>query len=205
MKVPKSYHEITVKQYVEAKALMEEDYVFDIERTTALISYFTGKPKEEIEELPFKQFGELQNNVKFMYFDLPSYQVNDIIKIDGFVFEAVKSLTKMNVAQKVDFLTTYKLSGNDLGKCIDKLLPIIYTNGKYNVEQYEQNKDLLSKAKISEVSGLVFFYSDYWHNAERIIANYTESQTKIVEERMKWISENNHLISSLSISGGSIQ
>lgn len=196
MKVPKSYSELTVSQYMKAYEIMQDEFDSEVDRMAMLISYFTGLEFDVVMEMDIKDFKELSLNLSFLRFDLPLFAVNDSVSIDKKLFTAVKTLTDMKVNQMIDFQSIYKESGNNISKCLDKLLPIIYIQKEYDPNKHEENVKLLGKAKISEVSGLVFFYSDYWCNAEKIIQAYIESQSKLIQERMDWIAQNPQLVPS---------
>ena len=196
MKIPTSYNEISVEQYMKAYEIMNDDFEDDVDRMASLISYFIDKPFDDVMEMDIDKFKDLSTKLSFLRTDLPLFHINDSINIDKQLFTAVKTLTDMKVNQMIDFQSIYKANGNNLYKCLDKLLPIVYVQKEYNPNKHEENVKLLSKAKVSEVSGLVFFYSDYWLNAEKIIQVYTENQLKLIMERMNWIAENPQLVHS---------
>lgn len=196
MKVPTSYKDLSVSQFMKAYEIMHDDFDNEVDRMASLISYFIGKSFDEVMEMDIDKFKDLSNKVSFLRTDLPLFHINNAINIDKKLFTAVKTLTDMKVNQMIDFQSIYKANGNNLYKCLDKLLPIVYVQKEYDPNKHEENVKLLSKAKVSEVSGLVFFYSDYWCNVERIIVPYTEKQVNVIAERMKWIAENPQLVPS---------
>ena len=167
MKIPTSYNEISVEQYMKAYEIMNDDFEDEIDRTTSLVAYFTGESFN---------FAECMNGNEY--------------KAIAEKFTSTKSLTQMKVNQMIDFQSIYKANGNNISKCLDKLLPIVYVQKEYDPNKHEQNVELFKQVKVSEVSGLVFFYSDYWLNVEKTIQIYTEKQSKLIQERMDWIAAN---------------
>lgn len=196
MKVPTSYSDLTVSQYMKVYEIKHDDFDSEIDRMASWISYFTGKEFNDVMEMDIDKFKELSVKLSFLKFDLPLYHIVDNISIDKQLFKGIKTLTEMKVNQMIDYSSILKENKNDISKCLDKLLPIIYVQNEYDPNKHEENVKLLSKAKVSEVSGLVFFYSDYWSNAEMTIQAYTENSISLITERMKWIAENPRLVPS---------
>ena len=196
MKVPTSYKEITVSQFMKAYEIMHDEFDSEVDRMAALISYFIDKPFDEVMEMDIEDFKKLSIKLSFLRNDLPLFHVMDFIIVGKKIFTATKSLTQMKVNQMIDFQSIYKNHNNNVYKCLDKLLPIIYVQKEYDPSKHEENVKLLSNAKVSEVSGLVFFYSDFWCNAEKTIQAYTESQLNEIAKRMDWIAKNPQLIPS---------
>lgn len=181
---------------MKAYEIKNEDFDEEIDMMTSWISYFTGLSFNEAQSLEGGEYKKYADKLSFLRTDLPLYPISEFVNVDKQLFTPTKTLTKMRVNQMIDFQSIYKANGNNLYKCLDKLLPIVYVQKEYDPNKHEENVKLLSKAKVSEVSGLVFFYSDYWCNVERIIVPYTEKQVNIIAERMKWIAENPQLVPS---------
>lgn len=191
-----NYNNITVAQYMKATEILNDDFDSEVDRMAALISYFIGKSFDEVMEMDINDFKKQAEKLSFLKSPLPLFHVMDFIVVGKKLFTATKSLTEMKVNQMIDFQSIYKDSGNDVAKCMDKLLPIVYVQKEYDPSKHQENVKILSNAKVSEVSGLVFFYSDFWSNAEKTIQAYTESQLKEIAKRMDWIAKNPQLVPS---------
>lgn len=190
MKIPTSYNEISVEQYMKAYEIMNDDFEDEIDRTTSLVAYFTGESFNFAECMNGNEYKAIAEKLSFLKFDLPLFPISEFVSIGKQMFTSTKSLTQMKVNQMIDFQSIYKANGNNISKCLDKLLPIVYVQKEYDPNKHEQNVELFKQVKVSEVSGLVFFYSDYWLNVEKTIQIYIEKQSKLIQERMDWIVAN---------------
>lgn len=142
---------------MKAYEIKNEDFDEEIDMMTSWISYFTGLSFNEAQSLEGGEYKKYADKLSFLRTDLPLYPISEFVNVDKQLFTPTKTLTKMRVNQMIDFQSIYKANGNNLYKCLDKLLPIVYVQKEYDPNKHEENVKLLSKAKVSEVSGLVFF------------------------------------------------
>lgn len=102
MKLPKSWHDVTIAQYqkcLSISTLYKDDHV---ERHIHLLALFSGSSIEEIEKI---NIGELvkDNSLQFLSDPIPEGKLAHTFKLKGKVFKASILTSGMEAGQFIDF------------------------------------------------------------------------------------------------------
>lgn len=166
----KSFEDMTVKQYQHCHDLLKgrTDTEFYIE----VLSYLTGKTVEYYEKLEFSILHKEIDHAKFILEPKNSTIVYDSIIIGGRPYRGLTDITKGNFAQYSSIKTI--LSKGESTPRLHELLGCIYAPLKLFGSDYDMIEvaEKMKQAKISQVLGLVFFYSIVFQRLTPIINAY---------------------------------
>lgn len=126
-----NWDSITIEKYYELQDILNDESDDDITKNVKMVALITDKDESEIWDMDLTQAGEYISRLIFLNkFDIPDHP-NMNIKLPGFDLKVMKDVTKINVAQYVDFQNFVKLP---LREGMDKLLSIflIPEGFKYN-------------------------------------------------------------------------
>jgi hypothetical protein len=149
-----NWSEITIGQYQQLVSIQNGVYEFGIEKEIAVLSCITGKPTEELEELPKDKLIELAKVTKFIN-DPISDTLKPIFKCGGKTYNVLMNAEKISTEQ---FILLNRYTENE-ANTIDNLHYIlaVLTNEKQywwssNVHRFDYNfeeKAKLFKDKLS--------------------------------------------------------
>lgn len=130
-KDPFNWDNITIDKYYQIMDVLNDDCDDDITKNVKIVSILMDKDEQEIWDMDMTEAGGYINRLKFLNkFDIPDHP-NMKFNIGGYNLEVIKDVTKINVAQYVDFQNFVKLP---LREGMDKILSIflIPKDHKYN-------------------------------------------------------------------------
>lgn len=177
MKIPKSFDDITIEEYQFAfSALKYIDKLSPLDEKLAwisILSYFAGKDEEYFEKMPFKELNPLIEQVMFIVKPYGKFPVNESIIVNNQIYKGLTDISNGSFAQYTSIktlLTKYP----DKVSALHMLAGCIYAPKEYFGKDYDMMEvsEKLKKAKVSQVLGLVFFYSRILNALTPIITNY---------------------------------
>lgn len=193
---PNGYNELTVEQWQKADVIIKEDKA-KLFKQIDLVVYFTGKPIAEVEEMETDLFFAYCNKLEFLFSDITPMPIVNKFSIKGVNFIPTDSLQKMKVNQMVDYTEILKANSNSICQSLHLILPIVFCTDKgYEPDKHSKYVELFKKAKLGDVLGAVFFYTDYWQRVEKITQDSMKRNAMIIEARMKEISTMNLIADS---------
>jgi len=188
---PNRYEDITVEQWQKADSIVNSDKS-KLDKQIELVSYFTGKTIEQVDNMETTLFFGYCNKLAFLFEDITPMPIVNKFKINGIDFIPTDSLQKMKVNQMVDYTEILKANSNSICQSLHMILPIVFCKAKgYEPDKHAEYVELFKKAKLGDVLGAVFFYTDYWQRVERITQHSMEKSVQLIQERMNEISQMN--------------
>jgi len=191
MGVPISYDSMTVRQFIEVKDV-ERKYSDLLEMRMALVSYFTKKDAEtlDLNVLKWQLF-----KVDSLLASQPNTNVKDVIWINGRRYKTFADVTKLSRVQTkliVDQAVTAKeLAKNGQGDSnLHRLLGLVYlrakigSNPEFDVKTWDDVSEDMLDAKVGDVYGAVFFYSNVLEKLMPIIPYFLMEAEQIIENHM---------------------
>jgi len=187
--IPNRYEEITVEQWQYSEAIINsEDSKLD--KQIKIVSYFTGKTIEEVEEMDAVMFYVTANKLDFLFDTLHAMPIVNSFEVNGIKFVPTDNLQKMKVNQMVDYTEILKAENNSICQSLHKILPVVFCTDKgYEPSKHAEYVELFKKAKLGDVLGAVFFYTDYWQRVEKITQHSMEKSLELIQARMNEISQ----------------
>jgi hypothetical protein len=179
MKLPKSWNEITVSQWVELNSIDPEEYNSVFLHTLEAISILSDTDPEELEELSPEELIDLASQVSFIKRE-PSNKPNELVK--GFRLKPMDALT---LGEFIDLEHYVSQSVQNF----DILLSILYKRWKTDewnnliFEPYSYSimsrKSLFEEVSINEVFGAVNNYINYSNDFKQ---RYENLFNPVIEE-----------------------
>lgn len=146
---PKSWKDVTLKQYVDILKLTGIEYDKPRDKEVEYISILSGLSKDEIYNLDVKEFSKLQNNFSFIERN-PVTDNKDYFIIDGVKYKTESKLNKIKTGEFLDL--------NELTKEPDKiyenlslLLAIFYRPTIKTKKLFRKEKEVREDFKLETV------------------------------------------------------
>lgn len=130
-KDPFNWESISISKYYDIKDILDDETDDDITKNVKIVAIMLDKDEKEVWDMDMAEAGDYISRLRFLgKFDLPRHP-NMKIKLPGYDLEVMKDLTKINVAQYVDFQNFIKMP---MREGMDKILSIflIPAGKKYN-------------------------------------------------------------------------
>ena len=183
-KNPFDWENITIEKYYNIKDILDDEVDDDITKNVKLVAVITGKDEQEVWSMDMAEAGDYISKLTFLNkFELPK-NPNMKIKLPNYDLVVIKDLTKINVAQYVDFQNFVKMP---LREGIDKILSIflIPEGCKYN-EGYDiidLQKVIRENMSFRVAEGLLsFFLNRYGRSLVHSLA-YCKRQMKKMKNK----------------------
>lgn len=193
MKIPKSFNEITVRQYQSIHDLIIDETLEIEDREVRILAELTGKSIDEIESLPLDELKMSLLQLEFLKRPDLSTKYKKWFTVNGRVYKAKPFAQKLSTGQYVD-LKSFHARGSvstelhNLLACVYEPLRV-FKRFVYNADEHEKMaKDMLD-AKMSDVYGTLFFYSIVWENWSDVMLDYSKQANQTIVEMMKEIKE----------------
>lgn len=187
--IPSRYEEITVEQWQYSDAVKSTDDT-KLDKKIKIVSYFTGKTIEEVEAMDAVKFYVTANKLDFLFDEITPMPIVNKFSINGIDFIPTDNLQKMKVNQMVDYTEILKANNNSLCQSLHMILPVVFCTSKgYEPDKHSEYVELFKKAKLGDVLGAVFFYTDYYKRVEKITQHSMAKSVNLISERMKEISQ----------------
>lgn len=156
---PFDWDRITIEKYYDIMDVLNDDNDDDITKNVKLVSIMLDKDESEIWDMDLTQAGEYISRLQFLNkFDIPD-NPNMKFNLPGYNLEVMKDVTKINVAQYVDFQNFVKMP---LRESMDKILSIflIPSGYKYNdgYDIIDLQKTIRKNMSFRVAEGLLSFF-----------------------------------------------
>lgn len=180
-----NWNSITIEKYYDIMDILNSDDD-DITKNVKLVSVMLDKDEETIWDMDLAQVGDYISRLQFLNkFDIPDHP-NMKFNLSGYELEVMKDVTKINVAQYVDFQHFVKLP---LREGMDKLLSIfIIPKGcKYNTDYdiIDLQKTIRENMSFRVAEGLLgFFLNRYGQSLIHSLAYCRRQMKKTKNQEM---------------------
>jgi hypothetical protein len=196
MRLPKSFDEFTVGQFMDWHKIMSEkpvegDEDFLVNREYKLLAMLLGITVEQCEAIPFGELRPLLRELNLIQFSKPSEKINRVIRINGKFYIPVINPKDLRELLSASQYTAYKeYTKSDPIEHMDKILASLYTPFKWFrkpklTDTPQQLADEMRQAKIGDVAGFVFFCERQYKELMKASQPYFEQAAQIIKERME--------------------
>lgn len=191
-KLPKSWKDITIKQFIEVSELTQKGGD-DIDIKVKLLSIFTDKPEDYYLGLNYKEFNELCNSLAFLNNVNISEKLIYNIKVDGIKFMVNQNVSELSTAEYIDLLS-YLGSKEKIQTNLHKILAIfIKPKHKYfglkkvYMRRGEVADLFLNKLPITVAYPLCVFFCELLSNSIEATKGYLDKKMKELVKELKGI------------------
>ena len=158
---PFDWENITIEKYYKIKDILDDEVDDDITKNVKLVAVITGKDENEVWSMDMAEAGDYISKLTFLNkFELPK-NPNMKIKLPNYDLVVIKDLTKINVAQYVDFQNFVKMP---MKEGMEKILSIflIPDGCKYNdgYDIIDVQKEIRENLSFRVAEGLLSFFME---------------------------------------------
>ena len=160
-KNPFDWENISIDKYYEIKDILDDETDDDITKNVKMVAVITDKDEDEVWSMDMAEAGEYISRLQFLNkFELPK-NPNMKIKLPNYDLVVMKDVTKINVAQYVDFQNFVKLP---LREGMEKILSIflIPEGCSYNTgyDIIDLQKEIRENISFRVAEGLLSFFTE---------------------------------------------
>lgn len=139
---PFDWENISIDKYYDIKDILDDETDDDITKNVKLVAVMMDKDEQEVWDMDMAQAGDYISQLQFLNkFELPKHP-NMNIKLPGYDLKVIKDLTKITVAQYVDFQNFIKLP---MREGMEKILSIFLIPDGY---KYNDGYDIVDLQKV---------------------------------------------------------
>ena len=156
---PFDWENITIEKYYKIKDILDDEVDDDITKNVKLVAVMLNKDEDEVWNMDMAEAGNYISKLTFLNkFELPKHP-NMKIKLPSYDLVVIKDLTKINVAQYVDFQNFVKMP---MRESMEKILSIflIPEGCSYNTgyDILDLQKELRENLSFRVGEGLLSFF-----------------------------------------------
>lgn len=197
--IKKSWKDVTIDEYFDLCKRLSDDTLTDYEKIIIKIAFITGKNEDEIWNLTWTEFRELQVEALWMdEFQLKENVKFKSIEINGEKYSIDTNLQNFTVAQYIDFQTFFPKRKENQRIIGNILACFIIPQGKKYAEDYDIKElvdNINSNLDIMTANEILFFFLKQYLISIRATANYFNWVLK----RMKKKSKNKEEVEKLEM------
>ena len=160
-KNPFDWENISIDKYYKIKDILDDETDDDITKNVKLVAVITDKDEDEVWNMDMAEAGEYISRLQFLNkFEMPKHP-NMKIKLPNYDLVVIKDLSKINVAQYVDFQNFVKMP---LKESMEKILSIflIPEGCSYNTgyDIIDVQKEIRENLSFRVAEGLLSFFME---------------------------------------------
>ena len=154
-----NWDSITIEKYYDLQDILNDEVDDDITKNVKMVALITDKDESEIWNMDLTEAGEYISKLIFLNkFDIPDHP-NMKFNLPGYQLKVMKDVTKINVAQYVDFQNFVKMP---MKEGMEKILSIflIPEGCKYNdgYDIIDLQKEIRENLSFRVAEGLLSFF-----------------------------------------------
>ena len=183
-KNPFDWENITIEKYYKIKDILDDETDDDITKNVKLVAVITNKDEQEVWDMDMAEAGNYISKLQFLNkFELPK-NPNMKIKLPSYDLVVIKDLTKINVAQYVDFQNFVKMP---LRESMEKILSIflIPEGCSYNTgyDILDLQKEIRENMSFRVGEGLLSFFIEKYGKSLIHSLVYCRRQVKKTKDK----------------------
>lgn len=176
---PFDWDNITIEKYYDLQDILNDETDDDITKNVKMVALITDKDESEVWNMDLTEAGEYISKLTFLNnFDIPD-NPNMVITLPGYQLKVMKDVTKISVAQYVDFQSFIKMP---LRESMEKILSIflIPVDCKYNdcYDIIDLQKVIRENMSFRVAEGLLSFFIERYGRSLIHSLAYCKKQMK---------------------------
>ena len=183
-KNPFDWENITIEKYYKIKDILDDEVDDDITKNVKLVAVMLNKDEQEVWDMDMAEAGNYISKLQFLNkFELPKHP-NMKIKLPSYDLVVIKDLTKINVAQYVDFQNFVKIP---MRESMEKILSIflIPEGCSYNTgyDILDLQKEIRENMSFRVAEGLLSFFIEKYGRSLIHSLVYCRRQVKKTKDK----------------------
>ena len=210
MTIPKRYEDLTVDQFMQLEALKLNKSLPLLDKAVAKLSILSGLSIDEVEKMNIQKVYATLLDAVFLNTPIDAMPLKDSVYLGYKKFKAITDITDFTTAQHKDFNEFIKMNNNNYVACLPNIIAICHKEltlygYKYKSDNHFKNVEIFKKAKLKDVMGAVFFYSNCLKSYNEIITTCLEKSQSQIKEFLKEIENDKEFQDFLTNGGGTTQ
>jgi hypothetical protein len=203
MRLPKSFNEVTVKQYQDVYFLIREKYIDDFqycENWARVISILSNEDYDTILELPKIEFKNLIKRIDFILRpEVLQERAKKYIAVNRRFYKAVLNADQLSTSQSLNIKgfqsrdNSLDINENTVVEMHNLLatiyLPLTLKGFKYSSEKHRKIAEDMLHAKMGDVYGTLFFYSVLYENLMKSTVDSMNENLSVLTDHLNEIQE----------------
>ena len=188
MTIPTSYNKLTIKQFIDCKAIEAKFSADKFKMRMELVSYFTGRDSESMPLNTSKlKFWKLSLRYSLFRVDMLlasgiSNKIKDSVWIKGKKLKGVTDARKLNVNQ----YTALKELGKQSDANFNRIAGLLFYNtDEFILKDWDKNSELLLSAKVGDIAPTVFFYTKVLERLNQILPSFFQMNQRDIEKTIE--------------------
>lgn len=203
MQIPLSINDLTVKQFQEINQIIrtEKDC---LESHIKLISCLFGKSIEWVESHTPAQIGAWAREIDKLLKSPINKKVKSFIRAGKHFYKPMLEIQNIKAGQLIA-LKFYEERASGTQVHLHNQLACVFTRltwygkaKKYNSSDHEDIASDMLEAKVGEVYGVLFFYTNVFEKLNLVTQTYLTSATELIKETMpevlEWARKNPEIV-----------
>ena len=183
-KNPFDWENITIEKYYKIKDILDDEVDDDITKNVKLVAVMLNKDEQEVWDMDMAEAGNYISRLQFLNkFELPK-NPNMKIKLPSYDLVVIKDLSKINVAQYVDFQNFVKMP---MRESMEKILSIflIPEGCSYNTgyDILDLQKEIRENMSFRVAEGLLSFFIEKYGRSLIHSLVYCRRQVKKTKDK----------------------
>ena len=205
MKIIDNYRSLPIGKYLEICELAKDENVDALDQQVKTIAILTDMSEDEVLALPISDYKELAGKTKYLEKDYEgNLTVAKSYKFGGFELIPVKDITKISVAQYVDYQRFAKEGDKFVVETLSTLL--VPKGMRYNdgYEVTDVHKAIRENMSVAEVLSLYAFFLKKWVGLIKDFQTYSTKEIQQIpdkEMREKLMKQMNEIHSKINGDG----
>ena len=192
MQLPKSWAEVTIGQFIEARQVLSAEYTLEIDRQVNLLAVFSGKGKAEIEDMPMNEFKQAVERLAFLSDPSTiSTKIPAFFTLKGRIYDVHRNMNTITAYQFAD-LSSLTADPKVITDNMHKILAVlcvprkyVWMKGKYDGEAMPAVAELFYRRLSIEVAHpLCVFFCNLLPALQKTTLDYSEKQLRQMEKTM---------------------
>jgi len=189
MDIPRKYEDLTVEQFQKLEALKTTE-LDSIDKACHRLAILSNKSVEYIESLTPKEVYDTLAHALFLSSEINVMPIKESIKLGNKEFKFIDKISGYSISQHRDIHEFIKLNNNNYFNCLPEIIALCHYENvgnefKYIENNHHENVELFKKAKLEDVLGAVFFYSNCYKSYKMIIQTSLAESEKAIKEMMR--------------------
>lgn len=182
------YKDLTIKQYQAINQIVKSD-LDELDKEVAIAALITGKTEDEILNLPIPEVKKIFSQTRLRETEM-SLKPKKYVFINGTLYVGLTDLDKLTTGNYVDLKN---FGSKDFVSNLHNLLAILYKplfSGEIDGKKHSKIASDMLDAKLGQVAGLVFFYSNVLESLNPTIQMSLAIAAQDIQEVMEEMKKN---------------
>lgn len=194
MKLPKSWNEISIEQFIEIYDIAQDESIEPIDKSIRIFSILSGLTINQVEDLTLDDWVSFQKQITFIN-DFPQATYPKSFKLGGYIWKPTLDIRKITAGEYISSIELTKEKENIIINT-PSLAALYLTpyRGWWIFRKkvgltYEEKVDILKRANVQQIYPLALFFCNLLIKLMENIPDYLNKTMKEIAEKVNQLSK----------------